>query len=228
MDFLATEVLSKKASNWMAALNMEPSSSLHLESPALLVVDMQKDFLQPDGLLPVWGGPAVIPNILRLVEAFHAAERPVIFTRHIYENPEQDGGATARWWKVDNNSMLLREGTWHAELHDALRPGSHDKVLAKRRYSGFFGTDLEILLRTAGVQDIVICGVCTNICCEATAHDAFFRDFNVFFLVDGTGATDEAAHLTTLRSFALAYGKLVMTDQVIAVLRNENHVKLAA
>jgi nicotinamidase-related amidase len=72
-----------------------------------------------------------------------------------------------------------------------------------------------LLLRTSGVQKIVIAGVCTNICCEATAHDAFFRDFNVYFLLDGTGATDEEAHISTLRNIALCYGHVITVDQAI-------------
>lgn len=218
MDFLWTDSLNDKVKEWIATLGIDVDESIHLESPALIVVDMQKDFLLPEGLLKVWGGPAVIPNISCLVDVFHSANCPVIFTRHIYEDPERDGGATARWWKVDRKSMLLREGTWHAELHELLKPGPNDKVIAKRRYSAFFGTDLELLLRTSGIKDVIISGVCTNICCEATAHDAFFRDFNVFFLIDGTGATDEAAHLATLRNFSLSYGKLVTVDQVVQAL----------
>lgn len=218
MTFLDSKAHKTKVTEWISTLGVNSHKSFALQAPALLVVDMQKDFLSPDGLLKVWGGPAVIPNVKRLMGAFHAADRPVIFSRHIYEDPERDGGATARWWKVDRHSMLLREGTWHAELSDTVKPGPKDKVLAKRRYSAFYGTDLELLLRTAGVKEIVISGVCTNICCEATAHDAFFRDFDVFFLLDGTGATDEPAHLSTLRSIALSYGTLVTTSQIVGSL----------
>src|SRR5690606_31544533 len=89
---------------------------------------------------------------------------------------------------------------------------------AKRRYSPFVGTDLELLLRTSGEKDVVITGVCTNICCEATAHDAFFREFNVFLTADGTGATDEDAQIATLRNIALAYGKPVTSEQVLHAL----------
>ena len=215
MEFLETDLLSGKVEEWVESLGVDAVGPIHIESPALIVVDMQKDFLLPEGLLKVWGGPAVIPNISRLVEVFHSVNQPVIFTRHIYEDPERDGGLTARWWNVDRTSLLLREGTWHAELHESLKPGPNDRVIVKRRYSAFFGTDLELLLRTPGVKDVVISGVCTDICCQATAYDAFFRDFNVFFMIDATGATDEASHLATLRNIDLAYGKLVTTGQVV-------------
>jgi nicotinamidase-related amidase len=214
MEFLDLNMFGAKVGEWASLLGVDVTEDVALESPALIVVDMQNDFLLPEGLLKVWGGPAIIPKVAQLVDTFHEAFLPVFFTRHIYEDPEKDGGLTARWWKVDRNSLLLRESTWHAQLHGAFKPGPRDRVLAKRRYSAFFGTDLELLLRTSGVQDVVIAGVCTNICCEATAHDAFFRDFNVHFLLDGTGATDEAAHTSTLRNIALSYGKLVTAAQV--------------
>ena len=219
MSFLENHLLCEKVNKWATLLGVDVEASAALDSPALIVVDMQNDFLLPEGLLQVWGGPAVIPNVVQLVDTFHDANLPVFFTRHIYEDPERDGGLTARWWKVDRNSQRLREGTWHADLHVAFGPGPRDKVIAKRRYSAFFGTDLELLLRTSGVRDVVIAGVCTNICCEATAHDAFFRDFNVHFLLDGTGATDEAAHTATLRGIALSYGRLVTSAQVAMGVR---------
>jgi nicotinamidase-related amidase len=215
MDFLENTQLASKVKAWISALGVDSQASCRLRNPALIVVDMQKDFLLPNGVLKVWGGPAVVENIRGLIDVFHAIKRPVIFSRHIYENPETDGGATARWWKLDQSSQLLREGTWHAELADAFTPAPQDKVIPKRRYSAFYGTDLELLLRTNGVTEVLISGVCTNICCEATAHDAFFRDFEVYFVLDGTGATDETEHLATLRNISLAYGKIITTQQAI-------------
>ena len=217
-SFLSPDDLEAKISAWCDTLGIAEADPVSLSAPALVIVDMQNDFLTADGLLPVWGGPAVLPRIARLVGAFRTAGRPVVFTRHIYENPEVDGGATARWWKVDSNSQLLREGTWHAALAPELNPEPGERVIAKRRYSAFFGTDLELLLRTAGVRSVVIAGVCTNICCEATAHDAFFRDFDVFVPVDANGATDEAAHLATLRNLALSYARPVTCQQVVRSL----------
>jgi len=213
-EFLSLDGLVEARSRWSAAVPPNEAQGIRSDAAALLVVDMQKDFLLPDGLLRVWGGPAIVPQINRLIDLFRAAARPIVFTRHIYERPEVDGGATARFWGADANSQLLREGTWHSELHSDLHRQPGDRVLSKRRYSGFYGTDLELLLRTAGVSQVVVTGVCSNICCEATAHDAFFRDFEVFFPLDGTGGTSEEAHLGALRSIAFAYGKIVTVDDI--------------
>ncbi|HLP47465.1 MAG TPA: isochorismatase family cysteine hydrolase [Candidatus Kapabacteria bacterium] len=226
MTFLETEELPTKVDQWSKALNIDNIRQIEFRSPVLIILDMQKDFLLKEGLLKVWGGPAIIPNLQKLIKVFHKNDLPVIFTRHIYENPEQDGGATARWWKANRHSMLLREHTWHSEISDFLIPDTKDRIISKRRYSAFFGTDLEILLRTANINDVVITGVCTNICCEATAHDAFFRDFNIFFVIDGTGATDEEAHLSSLRNISLAYGNIVTTAQIINSVDNIFNAKV--
>jgi nicotinamidase-related amidase len=218
IDFLKEDELFQKVDQWEKQIPSGFIGPGELSHCALIVVDMQNDFLESNGLLKVWGGPAVIPNINRLIHLFRDLGRPVVFTRHVYEKPEIDGGATARWWKADNTSQLLRESTWHSELHQSLDRKDGDILITKRRYSAFFATDLELLLRNYGVRQVAITGVSTNICCEATAHDALFRDFDVFFLIDGTGATDEAAHLAVLRSIALSYGKPVTTDQVIRSL----------
>lgn len=220
MAFLNESDFRVKVSEWIEKLNVDPNEKIELERPALIVVDMQKEFLIPEGLIKVWGGPAIIPNIKRLANKFNDARQPVFYTRMIYNNPETDGGATARFWKMDKDSMILREGTWHSELHDDLKPGNQDFIIIKRRYSAFYGTDLELHLRTLGVTDVVIAGVSSHICCEATAHDALFRDFNVYFLIDGTGGNDEDSHLAVLRNIGSVYGYTVTTDQVVNAIGN--------
>lgn len=218
-DFLSQELFNQKVDEWVNILKINLSLPLNFESPALIVVDMQNDFLNPDGLLKVWGGPAIIPNVSRLIDSFRSTNYPVIFTQVVYGDPETDGGAMARWWNLNRQSMLVREGTEHAALHKSMNVNSKDKIIVKRRYSGFFKTDLDLILRNWGVKDVVIAGVCSNICCEATAHDALAYDFNVFFLLDGTGGTDEETHLATLRGISLHYGRVIVTNQVIKSLK---------
>ena len=215
MPFLSEKQLQQKAALWAAQLDINPDSPLTFSQPALIVVDMQKEFLSDEGLIPVWGGPAILPNVNRLTNAFRLKGHPVFFTRMIYNNPEKDGGATARFWGMDRHSMILREGTWHAELDERLSISPDDTIITKRRYSAFFGTELDTLLRSCGVREILIAGVSSHICCEATAHDALFREYDVHFLLDGTGGNDEAAHYAVLRNIGAVYGKIVMTDQAI-------------
>ena len=215
MTFLSEHELTQKAAEWTQLLGVNPLADLVLLNPALIVVDMQKEFLSDDGLIPVWGGPAIVPNVNRLSHAFRAKGHPVFFTRMIYNNPEEDGGATARFWRMDRHSMILREGTWHAEPDERLSIAPGDIIITKRRYSAFFGTDLDVHLRCRSVREVIIAGVSSHICCEATAHDALFREYDVYFLADGTGGNDETAHCAVLRNIGAVYGRIVTTDQVI-------------
>ena len=174
-------------------------------SSALLVVDMQNYFLSENCGAWMAATPAILPNVCRLVDAFRGAGRPVIFTTHVHENLEKDGGMMAEWWQE-----LIMKGTFDAEMFAAFDPRDNEKVIKKTRYSAFFDTDLDSYLVSLGVKELVISGVMTNLCCESTARDAFFRDYRVFFIMDATAAVSEEFHLSSLRN--LAYGFAAITD----------------
>jgi len=216
--YLSRRDLTHKSREWCRVLGVRPESPVELIDPGLLVVDMQNDFLIPRGLLRLWGGGAIVPNVVRLSDAFRVSGRPVYLTRHAYEDPEVDGGLTARWWGSRRGPMLLREGTWHSEIHNLILTGPQDRVIVKRRYSAFLGTELDMLLRRAGVRDLVIAGVATDICCLATALDAFSRDYNTLVVLDATGGTSEAAHLFALQNVASCCGVLAATGQLVKSL----------
>lgn len=193
---------------------MREADRLEIANPALLVLDMQNEFLLETGQMPVWGGPAVIPRVKDLINAFRTARLPVIFTRHLCIEPYRHRGELKVMDGVANPATFLRDGYPGAEIHSDLRPLQNEYVITKYRYSAFYDTPLDTLLHVNQVADVVITGVATNICCEATAHDAFFRGYRVIFTIDGTGGTDESAHLATLRNLKLAYPRLGTVAQV--------------
>ncbi len=192
--------------------------SLDLSRSALLIIDMQNEFLLNDGILPTWGGPAVIPRLKRLIDLYRKLERPVIFTQHCYYNPEIDGGTTAEWWRMDRNSPVLKVGLPGTEIHTDLSPLSTDIVIKKHRYNAFHDTNLESILRRFDVRDVIIGGVSSNCCCEATAHEALFRDFHIFVLADGCGGSDEMSHAAFLRDIALYYGTILTCEELMRQL----------
>ena len=89
---------------------------------------------------------------------------------------------------ADRSSLV--DGTAGVEIFKALAPASGEHVIKKHRYSGFYGTDLEIILRQWGITTVIVSGTTTENCCHATARDAMFRDFKVIFLSDATGTFD--------------------------------------
>lgn len=205
--------------NWKAAISGydRPEIVFRPERAALLVVDMQKVFASPEGstFLPMAVG--VCQRLVELVQACRRSGVPVFFTRHVHVNPDMDGGAMARWWR-----SLILEGTGESELVDALRPQAGERVIRKCRYSAFAGTPLEMLLHSLDVQDLIVGGVMTNLCCETTARDAFNRDFNVFFLGDGTAAVNQELHASSLKNIAYGFGRVLGVSEALQVLQRRN------
>jgi len=210
--YVTSSNLRAKAAEWkkkIAGYNlhrMKPDP----EKSCLLVVDMQNYFLDSQSPTFTPGGLAILPNVRRLIGAFRQRRLPVIYTAHVHKSNRMDGGILGWWWE----GMVL-EGTKDAEIHPDIGPLPEEKVILKHRYSAFYNTDLEIVLRCLGVSDIIITGVMTNLCCESTARDAYFRDYRVFFLMDATGTVDEELHLSTLRNLAFGFAYVTDTEEIL-------------
>lgn len=171
------------------------------DSTALLVVDMQSYFTSRKSHAYIPASRAVLPNIRRLVAAFRERQRPVIYTRHIDRRGCE--GVMGIWW----GSPIRRSDP--ASRLDPRMDARGCTVLEKGRYSAFTGTALETILREHGTRTVAITGVMTHLCCETTARDAFIRDLQVAFLMDGTATQDEALHLSTLRNLADGFAEVM-------------------
>jgi isochorismate hydrolase len=114
---------------------------------------------------------------------------------------------------------MIIDGTPESEIHDDLRPQKNEKVVHKNRYSAFYNTDLETVLRVLKIEDLVVSGVMTNLCCESTARDAYFRDFRVFFTADGTAAMTEEMHLASLLNLAYGFARITVTRELLGWMK---------
>ena len=205
-----------KARGWLEAVRRYRSPSrekrvtLSPTESALLVIDLQRYFLDEDSHACVPMGRSVLENISKLTDSFRANGRPVIYTRHALLD-EEPAGIMDRWW-----SDVLRVSDPLSEIAPEIAPEPNDQVLRKTRYSAFVGTDLDSALRANGVRSVVITGVMTHLCCESTARDAFMRDFEVYFVVDGTASSDEELHLSSLRTLTDGFAVPVTTKEVLA------------
>ncbi len=137
---------------------------------------MQEFFLDPSSPTFTCGAAAILPSVKKMMKAFRDAGRPVIFTRHVHHPDDLDSGIMGWWWEGK-----CLEGSPESEIHPSIAPRPNEKVVFKHRYSAFYNTDLETVLRCLKVEDLVIAGVMTNMCCESTARDAYYRDYRVFF-----------------------------------------------
>jgi len=216
MEFYVTpNSLQEKTNFWLEKIAPFNQHKLQLdkERSALLVIDMQKFFLDPASPTFTCGGLAIIGPLKRLIDAFRMAKRPVIYTKHVHHPDLLDAGIMQWWWK----GMCL-EGSAESEIYNDIAPLPHEKVVLKHRYSAFYNTDLETVLRCLKIEDIVIAGIMTNMCCESTARDAYYRDYKVFFLADATGSINEEMHLASLLNLSFGFAFVTTTNAVIEQL----------
>ncbi len=215
--YVTPETLEEKAQSWLNTIAPFNQHRMRLKKnkAALLVVDMQKFFLDPSSPTFTQGGIAILTTIKQLIQSFRNANRPVIYTCHTHHPDLIDAGIMGWWWE----GMCL-EGSAESKIHSELAPSPNEKIVSKHRYSAFYNTDLEIILRNLNIEDLVICGVMTNLCCESTARDAYYRDYRVFFLADATGSINEEMHLASLLNLAFGFAYITVAKEIIELLHD--------
>ncbi len=167
---------------------------------ALLVIDVVNDFVTG-----VFGNPraeAMVPRLRALLPHIRAAGVPVI-----YCSDSHLAGVDAELTVHPDHAL---RGTWGAAIAPAVLPEPGDFTLTKRRYSAFFGTELEPLLRELDIGTVILTGLVTNGCVRHTAADAFFHGFKVVVVSDCVEHRDEAGHQLGLQQMAQAYGARIV------------------
>ena len=209
--YVTAENISSRTQVWLERIKPYNQHEMRLNASrsALLVVDMQQFFLDPASPTFTCGGPAILPAVKRLIDAFRSQHRPVIFTQHVHHPDGSDAGIMKWWW----DGMCI-EGSPESEIHPDIAPLPGEKVIPKHRYSAFYNTDLETVLRCLQIEDVVIAGVMTNMCCESTARDAYYRDYRVFLPADATGSINEEMHLASLFNLAFGFAWVTTADAI--------------
>ena len=163
---------------------------------ALVVVDMQRDFVDPDGALPVPGAPETVPRIRRLLEWARLEEMRVIYTRDTHEQGDPE-------WDIWGRHVERGSRGW--QIVDELAPRGDELVLEKTRYDGFYGTRLDHELRLAAVDTLILCGTVANICVHYTAASAGLRWYRVIHPVDALSALTEFDYEAALRQASFLF-----------------------
>lgn len=213
--YVTAESLAHKTQQWLGRIASFNKHEMQLrkDRAALLVIDMQRFFLDPSSPTFTCGGLAILPAVKKLITAFRQARRPVIYTRHVHHPDRMDAGIMGWWWEG-----MCVEGTPESEVHEEIAPLANEKVVLKHRYSAFYNTDLETVLRCLEIGDIVISGVMTNMCCESTARDAYQRDYRVFFPADATGTINEEMHMASLLNLAWGFAYVTTATEIVRQL----------
>lgn len=169
---------------------------------ALIIIDMLKDFIDEDGALTTGdAGREIIPFIQNKMKEFRLKNYPIIF---VCDNHEPDDK------EFDMFPPHCIAGTEGSAIIDALKVKTEDKIIYKRRYSAFFGTDLDLYLREKRIQEIHLVGVNTNICVLYTAADGRNINYLVTIYKNGVSSFNPDAHEFALKEIENTLGCTVI------------------
>ena len=188
---------------------------------ALIVVDMQNIWVHPRGARYLPMSEDIVPHIQELLQFCRSHQVPVIYLHTTKRKDLADVGIFAdikpQTHDADDEWSNF-EGSPGAELYEPVKPADGDILVKKFRYSGFYGTQLENLLRALGRDTIAITGVATNVCCDSTARDGAMRDFKVLFLADCSASFSQEEQEATLNNFHKHFGVVTDSKTLVAKL----------
>lgn len=197
------------------------------ETTAVIVIDMQNDFVASGAPMETPMGRELLPALAKLLGHARKTGMTVIYTAHAHRANGSDMGPFAEIYPPIADRIGLIDNTPGIEIYPDVAPEGEEVVIKKRRYSAFFGTDLDIILRAKGIKTVVVTGVTTENCCHSTARDAMFNGYKVGFISDATGTYDypdagfgpipaKEVHRVTLGVLAVSTAHVMTTDEMIA------------
>ncbi|HKR89315.1 MAG TPA: isochorismatase family cysteine hydrolase [Phenylobacterium sp.] len=204
--------------------------TLDASKTALVVIDMQNVFMLPGMPVEVPAAREIVPNINRLAAAMREAGGKVIWVKMTLE------GQSNVWsvlFDCDPNPAAFEQmmpGSHGFELHADLDVRPEDIILEKNRFSAFIqgASDIDRVLRAAGIDTIVVTGTLTNICCESSARDAMMLNYKVVLVSDANAAITDAEHNAALNTVLFAFGDVPTTDDVIGRLTSSKSGRVRA
>jgi nicotinamidase-related amidase len=172
---------------------------------ALIVGDMQNDFVKEGGTLVVPDAEGTIPKIQNLLALARESGMDVVYVQDTHNEGDLE-------WEIWGEHC--REGSWGWQIVDELRPLENEVTIRKPRYDAFYGTQLEHILRMWGVDTLIICGTVANICVHYTASSAAMRWFNVIVAVDGISSFNPFDMEASLSQTASLLGRVAQSEAI--------------
>ena len=183
------------------------------QKTALLVIDMQNDFVTPGAPVAAPGAVEIIPVISGLAQRARAKGLPVIYTQEMHRADGSDFGI-----ELEFEPEHCLEGTSGLDIFGELKPEPGDRVIRnKRRYDAFLGTDLGFVLHGTGTENLIITGVCTDICVSATVQHARNLDYRCFVASDAVAGTSPQRHAAALLCLEHVFAHVGTAAEIAAV-----------
>ena len=168
---------------------------------ALFIIDMLNDFVDEKGALYVPSGKEIVSPILEKKKAFKSQGLPVFYLNDSHEKEDEEFSL----WPPH-----AVKGSWGAQVFPDLSPEPGDVVVEKRRYSGFFGTELDRLLKEKGVKKLYLTGLLTDVCVFFTAHDGYNLGYRLAVFSDSTTSLDQETHRKFLERMKKLFGAEIL------------------
>jgi biuret amidohydrolase len=220
-------------------LKLEQIKESHRVKPsctALLVIDMQHAFLNPGASLEVPAGQKILPNVKRLVEACRKVHVPVIFTEFIYatavpclrgnpfgpEHLPAIPGQPTGFGRASSNCLvgpLAGQGPESAQTVPALAPQADELVIGAHTYDKFYGTPLDLALRGQNIDRVIVTGVTTDVCVNATIIAASTRNYRVIAVSDGMATIHDHLHQACLQIWENKFARIASTAELLQELK---------
>ncbi|GAA0665343.1 cysteine hydrolase [Streptomyces malaysiensis subsp. malaysiensis] len=204
-------------------------SSIDVGRTAVLVIDMQNDFVAEGAPLEFPEGRRVLPAIRKTLDAARARDMAVVYTAHVHRPGGADMGIHRDLYPPVAAGKALVDGERGAQICPELAPRPGEPVIKKHRYNSFYATDLEIVLRGLGVETVVLTGMTTECCVLGTARGALERGFRSLVISDACASCDypdlgfgamsaDEMHRAALRVMALTSSELLGVDEFLSRL----------
>ena len=211
--YFTETLISKKAESIFQ--NLDKNIDLHHDQlipqrTALLILDMQKFFhdIKSHAFIP--SAKAIIKPIISLTNLFIINNLPIITTKHI--NTKENAKQMDNWWR----DILTEESEFSQLITEFEIPQA--ELIIKPQYDAFYNTNLNEILQKSNIEQVIITGVMTHLCCESTARSAFVRGYNVFFPIDGTATYNEELHYATLTNLAHGFANITLIENLIQAI----------
>lgn len=185
-----------------------------VDKTALMIVDMNRAFVGKGAPLEVPRAVEILPRIRQLLDTCRKRRMPVIHVSHAFRKDGRDRGHMYEFWPVLKNGVL-EEGAVGTEIHPDLAPVDGETLITKHRYSAWFGTDLDIVVRNLKVDTLIICGTTTDRCTGLTAYEAFMRDLKVIFPEDANATFQDEVHKGMIISLDMGAAMIVKTADLV-------------
>ncbi len=182
------------------------------EKTALVIVDMQNDFVRPEGKLSVPDAAKTVKNIQKLLTFARSHKISVFYTQDSHKPGDPE---FAIWGEH------VLEGTWGWEIIEELKPQKGELVFRKVRYDGFYGTALEHELRLRNIENVIVCGTVANICVHYTAASAALRWFKVILPVNAISALTEFDFYASIRQTEFLFKGIITTTNALRVAKKK-------